>query len=211
MAMKDYAGQRFGRLTVVHFSHRHRTPSGQTKLKWRCRCDCGESVVVGSASLAGGNSRSCGCLAREVRGKARVTHGMSHTTEYTIWKGLNARCNDKSATSYHRYGARGIKVCKRWAGSFEAFIGDMGRRPTPRHSIERVDNDGDYSPENCEWALPAEQARNRRSSVLVRIGNETKCATDWALENGVNPKNAQRRIRRGWCPVRAVTESDARG
>lgn len=148
----DLTGKNFGLLTVLGEIGRDR--SNQTL--WLCRCACGKKKVACEASLRRG-LKSCGCL----RGKSKVTHGMSGTREYITWGTILTKCYNVTSQQYKNYGGRGIKVCDRWRHSFENFFADMGPKP-PGFSIERVDNDGDYCPENCKWIPLGEQSKNRR-------------------------------------------------
>jgi hypothetical protein len=158
-------GQQFERLTVLGRSEKQDRFGA---IYVRCRCTCGNEVVVRLNSLRTGNTRSCGCISTEIRVSRNTTHGLSKMPEYDIWCGMIKRCENPREQSWKYYGARGIKVCGRWRTSFAAFYEDMGPRPTQRHSIDREDNGGDYEPSNCRWATPEEQASNKRTENQLR-------------------------------------------
>lgn len=135
---------------------------------------------------------------------SRTVHGGTGTDLYTIWNGMLSRCHNPTDKSWKRYGGRGIYVCARWRASFPAFRDDMGVRPSKRHSIERRDNDGPYSPENCVWATAQEQDRNKRSNVWITRDGRTLIVSDWAREFGLSPAVVQSRLRIGWDIERAL-------
>jgi hypothetical protein len=151
------AGERNARLEAISFVECER--SGQAH--WLFRCDCGQAVIARVGAVRSGNTVSCGCQKIE----SATRHGMSRSPEYRAWRAMIDRCANPENKSFHNYGARGIKVCKRWQ-RFEKFIADMGVRPSSAHSIDRFpDNDGDYEPLNCRWATWIQQAKNRRKPL----------------------------------------------
>ena len=161
--VKDLTGQKFGRLTVIEFS---RIADGGEAV-WKCKCFCGAiSFVLGSA-IRSGSTKSCGCFRLEILRRKGKNFKHGHTIggrspEYKAWANLVYRCGNKNSTDYARYGGRGISVCKRWRDSFEAFLQDMGRRPSPELSIDRINNNGNYSKRNCRWATRSQQQLNQR-------------------------------------------------
>ena len=207
---RNLAGQRFGRLRVTAFEGRIARPGdSQHRSYWRCRCECGKDVVVSGPSLTRGLTRSCGCFRNEVtnaRNRAAAKHGGSKTALFQVWGTMIGRCENPGATGYKLYGGRGIRVCARWRKDFAAFRDDMGPRPTPQHTLDRIDNDGNYTPSNCRWATWATQTRNRRSTVLLSFAGKTQCVTDWAKELGVPRMRLYDRLRNGWSVERTLTE-----
>jgi len=198
------AGGRFGRLLVLG-----RIPTTcKGTSKYVCMCDCGTRVIVLSGSLAGGHTKSCGCLQREAAVLARTTHGQTRggkSPEYLSWLGMRHRCYYERDKRYEIYGGRDIKVCDRWLESFENFYADMGPRPSSKHSLDRIDNDGNYEPGNCRWATATEQVRNRSTSVSVMWDGRTQSLTEWAAETGLTYRILSDRLRRGWSVERAFT------
>jgi hypothetical protein len=185
----DLTGRVFSRLTVTARSGIQRSFA-----TWLCRCECGKNVVVTSVNLKSGVTKSCGCLKADLARARQVTHGMFDTREYACWRNMISRCTLPGADRKKRYFHRGIKVCERWLGSFESFYADMGPRPSDKHSIERKDNDGDYGPDHCEWAVRTKQTRNRNTSKLITHNGETHSLAEWAERLGFNYKTIFRRL-----------------
>lgn len=201
----DITGRRFDRLFVVRS---HGVVNGVER--WLCRCDCGGEKIARSGALRGGNTRSCGCLNSENRRFSTRKHGAYRTKTYWVWQAMKDRCCNPRSPVFHYYGGRGIKVCARWLESFQNFLTDMGEAPDGLQ-LDRIDNDGDYEPENCRWATVAEQHSNTRRNIQITINGATRTVTEWSKELGVIGKHtALDRIRRGWDPVVALTTPSMR-
>lgn len=157
---RPIVGLRFGKLSVLSEGTRDHT--GRVRLV--AKCDCGEVVLVRPSNLRSGATTSCGCERRASLSRRTLKHGQRHTPEYRAWLGLKNRCGNPSNKNYMDYGGRGISVCERWKDSFEAFLEDMGKRPSDKHSIDRIDVNGNYEPGNCRWVTWDIQARNKRNS-----------------------------------------------
>jgi hypothetical protein len=182
----------FDRLTVIE-----RGPNYGTRAQWWCLCICGTSILVSGTGLVSGKTRSCGCLRAEVNHKRFLTHGMAASAEYGIWSLMKKRCLDPKNHAFPRYGGRGISVCPPWIDSFSAFYTDMGPRPSARHSLERRNNDGPYSPDNCIWATPDIQSRNTSRNRFVSIGDRTACVEDWLHLLGLSRSTFHYRVNHG--------------
>lgn len=195
-------GERFGRWLVIGEAPHRFNPAGHRLRMLQCRCDCGREKALCPGSLRYGSSRSCGCLQKEVNRARCTTHGATvgyqKSSEYQIWRHIRARCRDPKNTRYSYYGGRGITVCDRWFDSFEAFRADMGPKPHPSYSVERVDNNGPYSPENCRWASKTEQARNTRRNRIITVRGQDRVLAEIAEATGLNETSIRNRIERGW-------------
>ncbi len=176
----DLTNKRFSRLLVT----RRVKVDGARNAMWEAICDCG-NLTVGAAANFGKTKFSCGCLRMEactevLRGNTyQRTHNMCSSVEHATWTKMKQRCHNPNNPKYPIYGARGIVVCDRWRDSFENFYADMGPRPSKRHSIERQNNEGNYEPSNCVWALPIAQGRNTRQNHNVTMDGKTLCITAW--------------------------------
>ena len=194
----DLAGQVYGRLTVLSFAGR--TASGST---WRCLCDCGNAKIVTSSNLRSGATKSCGCLAKECSAERSVTHGMTGSVEHRTWTSMLSRCRNPKDHNFRNYGARGIRVCDRWT-KFENFFADMGKRPN-NCSLDRIDNEKGYGPDNCRWAVFVEQASNKRTNHFLTLEGETKTISQWARATGISKVTIRARLRIGWDTRRTLT------
>ena len=178
----DLKGQKIGRLTILE---RDYTKPNAKNAMWRCQCDCGNTTVTAGPNI-GKTTFSCGCWVRENNSNLNRTHGASKTSEFGIWQGIQQRCHNPNNPRYDRYGARGIVMCERWRCDFRNFLYDMGARPSPKHSVERINNDGNYEPGNCEWALQKVQNRNYSRTNLIEINGEKLCVLDWCNRLNIN-------------------------
>ncbi len=197
------AGDTFERWTVISLA---KSRYGQRM--WLCRCQCGTEREVCTEGLVHRKSRSCGCIRVEAliaRGPHNKTHGETDkTTEYVIWADMRRRCRNPNDPAYHSYGGRGILVCDRWQ-NFEHFLADMGRRPSKRHSIERVDNDKGYFPGNVVWATVEQQCNNRRTNIYITFSGKSLTITQWASIVGIKNRPLTRRYWLGWTPEDLLT------
>lgn len=197
----ELAGQRFGRLVVLEEAGK----DGHRAYMWSCRCDCGETSTVRGSLLKQGRVRSCGCGSREATIRRQTTHGMTGTPLYWRWRAMLARTGDPNNREYRNYGGRGITVCERWR-DFANFHADMGADFLPGLELDRIDNDGPYSPENCRWATRIEQQRNRRNNHIVEWANRSLTVQDWAELLGLKPNTIITRLRRHWPVDRALSK-----
>jgi hypothetical protein len=199
--------QRFGKLTVVRDAGMH---DGRRLVL--CRCACGSEKIFKLNHLKTGNTKSCGCYKKEwssENGKKNRTHGETlgrRTAEYKTWHSMIQRCEYPKHVDFKNYGAKGISVCPRWRESFEVFLEDMGRKPSPLHTIERKDVRGNYEPSNCRWATQKEQQRNRSSNRILVIDGKAKCVSEWleVSRSGVSKELCNYRLKAGWEAKKAV-------
>lgn len=190
--IKDIAGQEFHMLKALY----REGTGNKGGTTWRCMCQCGKETVAHYGNLVSGNTKSCGCYNLRRIIERNTTHGKAGTTEYNSWAGILARCNNPTEPAYQNYGARGITVCERWR-RFENFYADMGERPSPDHSIDRIDNDGNYEPSNCRWADNYVQANNKRNTVLIAAYGKIQSVMQWARDTGLAESAIRARLDRG--------------
>lgn len=191
MTTQNLVNVSFGKLTILE-----RIKEGK-KLKARVQCECGTIYIAQLGNIKINKYGCRECMLENKPPPVYKTHGKSKIAEYEVWRGMRQRCNYKHARAFHNYGARGISIDPSW-NDFEQFINDMGRRPSKRHSLERVDNDKGYSRENCIWTVPEVQHRNKRNNVFIRVNGETRCKTDWCIKLNIPISAVCHRYKRGW-------------
>ena len=188
-------GKSYERLTILGYAGRS---------TWFCECVCGKIVVRRHGDITSGKTKSCGCLRSEMCIQKNIVHGLSHTAEYAVYLGMKDRCYNVNEPAYKNYGGRGIIVCDRWRNSFKNFIADMGNRPSPKHTIDRINNDGDYCPENCRWVTRKVQNCNKRNTVVITINGISKSLMEWADIYQMPSERVRTRIAMGWDVERAL-------
>lgn len=194
-------GSKFSMLLVIGITKNHRGSRA-----WRCLCDCGNECIVDAHSLVSGKSKSCGCYKLGMLRSSSKRHNMSGTRTHNIWRGIIKRCTNPRCPAYKSYGGRGINICERWK-IFENFLADMGEVPSDLHSIERVNNDGNYEPNNCKWIPKSQQGLNTRRTRRITIDGRTQPLSEWCKEINVNYRLVLDRIAKlGWEPKRALRE-----
>ena len=201
---KNLVGKSYGRLLVIASSN-ERTTSGS--IKYNCICKCGKNIEVSAANLVNNNTKSCGCLQKDMVSKSNTTHGLTNISEYGIWGNILYRCINSNSRDYSNYGGRGIRVCDRWINSFENFLADMSYRPSPDHSIDRIDNDGNYEPGNCRWATAKEQANNKSNNVRYNYKGKDYTEAQIAKEFNINRMTFRQRVARGWSIEEAIEKA----
>ena len=191
----DLTGKRFGKLTVIERSKDKISPNGQIQPMWLCRCDCGNETIVKGRMLREGRSKSCGCFNIERTIERNTTHGKRGTRLYRIWASIKTRYLNKNNRRYKDYGGRGIKVCDEWSGDFQAFYDwAMAHGYRDDLQIDRIDNDGNYCPENCRWATTVEQANNTRRNHVIEYDGQKKTLAEWSRERGISYNALKQRI-----------------
>lgn len=196
----DLTGQRFGRLFALEEMESERTPCGQLRRKYLCRCDCGAEVAVLSGHLSKGHTQSCGCYQKDKAYSHNIRHG--HTSwrtqsspTFNSWAHMIQRCTNPKNRGFKNYGGRGITVCDRWLESFENFLSDMGEKPKGK-SLDRKNNNGNYEPGNCRWATPKEQGNNTRRNVYFEYQGQRKTLSQWARFFKIDSEILRRRLKK---------------
>ena len=205
----DLKAQRFGRLLVIDLLPQEKRRAAV----WQCVCDCGKRRNVSSSNLRRGYTQSCGCLRIENAKRTILingdtsTHNMTGSTEYRSWQSMKKRCYDVKDRYFKNYGGRGIKVCDRWVNSFEKFISDMGKKPSPELTLDRYPNkNGNYEPTNCRWATQLQQQNNRTDNRIIEYNGLSLTLTEWSEKTGIKRNTIKERIRAyGWSVEQALT------
>jgi len=207
-------GAKFGLLTVLSFVDEKRY-SGSIKRMACCECECGTLVKVEKYNLSSGNTTKCLSCSNESRKEKHLKHGNSIAMKeddplgyncYTRWQSMKRRCYKEYDSHYKNYGGRGIKVCDRWVDSYENFLEDMGLPPLLSYQIDRIDNDGDYSPENCRWVSVKQNANNKTNNKIITAFGESMTQAQWAEKTGIKRETISMRLRRGWSAELALSK-----
>lgn len=210
MKKVDISNQKFGRLLVIE-----RTKNVSSKTAWKCLCDCGNIAYVTTSNLTCNRIKSCGCIKREMLKNRNITHNQRHTQLYEVWKAMKQRCYNPKSQAYNNYGARGIKVCQEWLNNFQSFYDwsygngyNLNNQNDEKNklTIDRIDVNGNYEPNNCRWVNRKEQANNMRHTKHITINGETKCLAEWCRVLNVNRWTYHNRIKNGMSPEEALTK-----
>lgn len=210
-ALNNLIGIKFGRLTVLKRAADSVSENGRKRVTWECVCECGNHVFVISDNLRSGRQVSCGCYQKETMKKIRTTHGMTDTKLYNVWSGIKNRCFNQNTKEYKWYGKRGITMCEEWKNDFLSFYtwahshGYIDSAERGQYTIDRINPDGNYCPDNCRIATQLEQMNNVRTNHLVTCNGETHTIAEWSRKTGISQgKIRNRLVRLGWSPERAL-------
>lgn len=199
----DMVGKRFNKLTVIKYLYSDKYKNAC----WECKCDCGNKVIVNSHDLKSGHTKSCGCLQKQRASESRTKHNMCDSRIYHIWKGIKLRCYNPNNPAYKNYGGRGIIVCDEWLKDFKAFYNwALANGYNDDLTIDRIDVNGGYKPNNCRWITIQEQAKNRRSNHYITHNGKTQNISDWSKELGINRTTLTRKLKKGMS-IKQITES----
>lgn len=200
-SFEDLTGKVYGRLTVIRRADDYISPSGYRRTKWLCSCECGNMSSHTASDLKRGDATSCGCYELESKRDRATTHGKTGTSLHVVWKGIKARCYNKNHKNYDRYGGRGIVMCDDWKNSFEAFEQwALQKGYKDGLTVDRIDNNGIYSPDNCRLVTRVAQANNRSNSIVVTYNGTTETLSWWSKELGIKYSTLYHRIITGWEP-----------
>lgn len=197
MKMVNLTDFRFGRLVAKSFTH------VGDKVFWRCVCDCGAECQIYGSRLRTGHTRSCGCLKRDALLARNTKHLLTGTPEHISWVSMRGRCLNKRNAAYADYGGRGISIDPRWS-DFSAFLEDMGQRPSPSHTLDRIDNSKGYGPDNCRWASTLTQSNNTRRNRRITLNGVMRSCSEWERECGLKRGTLHHRLKAGWSVGRAI-------
>lgn len=195
MLVKDLTNKKFGKLSVIKFNNVNKSRHSV----WLCKCDCGNVLLVEGPRLTSGNTKSCGCIKKEQNKTRAIKHGYYNTRLYKIWFDMKRRCYNKNRKAYKYYGEKGIKVCDEWLNDFFSFYNwAIKNGYSDNLTIERIDYNKNYCPENCKWITQAEQTQNTTHNHLITFNNKTMSITQWSKEIGVACKTIRSRLKKGW-------------
>jgi len=205
IVVEDLIGQQFGLWTVIELQ----PDSTGWDRQVICSCQCGTTKPVRVSSIVGGKSKCCGCKSNG-RSKSKkptnaIQHGMSRTPTYQSYYSMLARCLNPKAHAFDKYGGRGIQVCDKWVSSFQSFLSDMGARPSMKHSLGRINNDGHYCPENCRWEDDVQQQNNTSQNHFIEVDGDRLTIAQWSRKTGIKMSTIRYRIKKGWPAKEAVS------
>lgn len=206
--MKDITNKRFGRLIAIK-------PVGKTKsreIMWKCKCDCGNCVEVLGSSLRAGRTKSCGCYNKEISSIVNTKHGKSYTRLFSIWGKMKDRCVNTKSDKFKWYGKRGIRVCEEWKNSFQNFYEWAIKNGYQEHlTIDRIDVNGNYCPENCRWADVYKQANNKRTNRILQMKWEKHTLKEWSIIKNINYSTIRKRLHLGWSVEKTLQTQTKKG
>ena len=207
--MRNFIGMRFGRWIVISFDEEYYQRA--KKDGWVCKCDCGSIKTVRGSTLKNGESQSCGCLQKELASKRHSKHSGFGTRLYNVWDSIRQRCNNPRNKAYHNYGGRGIKICSEWDDfdKFREWAFANGYDDSAKHgkcTLDRIDNDGMYSPDNCRWCSMKEQSQNKRDTIRIEYNGSVRTLSEWADETGIKYCTIWKRYSRGLTPEDILKE-----
>ena len=200
MRRLDLTGRRFGKLLVID-----RALNNKTQTRWNCICDCGRYAIVGTNCLMRGHTKSCGCSKGEFVSLNRIKHGLKNTATYVVWKGMRERCNNPKASNYYRYGQRGIKVCEEWNDYVKFYEWAIANGYKEGLTLDRINNDGDYCPNNCRWVDKLTQGNNKCNNRVIEYQGQRYTLIQLSRLCGIERRTLGRRLSVGWSIEDAVT------